>query len=305
MKTLTTSARYTTAFWDYIQRQNATNMADLNERNTYQGGRELPSDNDGALTVELTKRNIFRQICSVVPTNTPGCFVQTLTPAGSAAFVPEGETIPVSGAEQTEFNINSHKIAQIIRITHEMLSDTGYDLRGALMKEIGRMFALAEEEACVGGNGVTQPYGILHAEKGAETGVSVTGTSINFDNVTELYFSLEPEFRRCGSWLMNDQTAFMLRRLKDSAGNPLWRHSDDTIFGKPVVISPFMPDIATGTKPIAFGDFSFYWLFERGSVMVQKLDEMYYTQGQTGYKVFEHIDGRLVKPEAVKVLELV
>jgi HK97 family phage major capsid protein len=36
-----------------------------------------------------------------------------------------------------------------------------------------------------------------------------------------------------------------------------------------------MSAIAPGAKPIAFGDFSYYWLFERGSAMVKPLHEKY------------------------------
>ena len=167
------------------------------------------------------------------------------------------------------------------------------------------MFAAAEENACINGNGVTQPVGILHTEHGAETGVTVAGTAIGFDDITALYFSLKPEYRSNGSWLMNDNTAFALRRIKDSCGNPIWRHSDDTLFGKPVVISRFMPDAAAGAKPIAFGDFSFYWLFERGSAFIKSLNEMYAVQEQAGFICSKHIDGKLVRAEAVKVLEVV
>jgi len=304
MKTLPTSSRYTTAFWDYIKRRNTDNRADLSERKTYDGGVVVPSDDETILSAELAKRNVFRQICSVVATNSPGTMVRALSPAGEAAFVPEDGVIPSSDAVQTEFKIRSYKIAQLIRVGYDLLNDAGYDLRSALMKELGRMFASAEENACVNGDGETQPCGILHAEHGAETGASVTGSSITFDDVAALYFSVGSEYRQCGTWLMNDQTAFALRRLKDSTGNPIWPHSCDTLFGKPVFISRFMPDIAPGNKPIAFGDFNFYWLFERGSALIKSLKEMYAVQEQAGFICSKHIDGRLVRQEAIKVLEM-
>ena len=304
MKTLTTSQRYTTAFWDYIQRRGVNNSADLNERKTYDGGHVVPSDDEAILSAELAKRNVFRQICSIVATNSPGTVVRALSPAGDAAFVPENGTIPTSEADQTEFKVRSYKIAQLIRVGYDLLHDAGYDLRSALMKELGRMFASVEESACVNGDGETQPYGILHAEHGAETGVTVTGQTITFDNLTELYFSLKPEYRQSGSWLMSDNTAFTLRRFKDSSGKPIWPHSDSMLFGQPVCISRFMPDAVAGAKPIAFGDFSFYWLFERGSALIKSLKEMYAIQEQAGFICSKHIDGRLVKSEAVKVLEM-
>ena len=42
-----------------------------------------------------------------------------------------------------------------------------------------------------------------------------------------------------------------------------WNHNSDTIFGKPVHISEFMPSAAPGSLPVAFGDFSHYWIVNR------------------------------------------
>lgn len=56
---------------------------------------------------------------------------------------------------------------------------------------------------------------------------------------------------------MNDETAFYLRTLKDANGNYLYNSVDDTILGKPVYYSNYMPSIESGKAPVAFGDFSF------------------------------------------------
>lgn len=83
-------------------------------------------------------------------------------------------------------------------------------------------------------------------------------SNLTYDDVIALYFSVEKEYRRNGVWLMNDGTALALRKLKDADGNYLWNQANDTILGKQVIISEYMPDIEVGTKPIAFGDFSYY-----------------------------------------------
>jgi HK97 family phage major capsid protein len=57
---------------------------------------------------------------------------------------------------------------------------------------------------------------------------------------------------------MNDETALHLRTLKHSIGIYLWSSSDNTLLGNPVEYSPYMPNIESGTSPIAFRDFSFY-----------------------------------------------
>ena len=83
---------------------------------------------------------------------------------------------------------------------------------------------------------------------------------------------------------MNDETALALRTLKDAGGSYLWNHNSDTIFGKPVHTSEFMPSSAPGSLPVAFGDFSHYWIVNRLPLSVRTLTERFTLQHQTGYR---------------------
>lgn len=103
---------------------------------------------------------------------------------------------------------------------------------------------------------------------------------------------------------MNDTTAMTLRKLKDADGNYLWNANSDTILGKQVIISEFMPDIGVGSKPIAFGDFSYYWVICKQPVTVRTLKEKFVTLDQIGYLAFEFLDGKLIRPDAVKVIQM-
>lgn len=70
------------------------------------------------------------------------------------------------------------------------------------------------------------PTGILHPTEGAEVGVTAAGTdAITYDEVIKLYFSLDKHYRKNAIWI---ETALHLRTLKDSSGNYLWNHSDNT-----------------------------------------------------------------------------
>lgn len=119
-----------------------------------------------------------------------------------------------------------------------------------------------------------------------------------------LYFTTKPEFRKNGVWLMNDNTALTLRTLKDKDGNYLWRQSDDTILSRTVVISPYMPDIAASSIPVAFGDLSYFWILERQPLSVKVLTELYARENLTGYAAYERIDGKLIRPEAIQLLKI-
>ena len=132
----------------------------------------------------------------------------------------------------------------------------------------------------------------------------VAGEEEIYDDVIRLYFSVKPEYRRNGVWLMNDETALALRTLKDDAGQPIWNQSNDTILGKKVYISEFMPGAASGSKPIAFGDFSYYWIVRRRPVSVRTLTEQFAMVDCVGYLAYEFLDGKLIRPEAIKVMQM-
>lgn len=154
------------------------------------------------------------------------------------------------------------------------------------------------------GTGVKQPTGLL-SDAGAEVGITaLSATVITYDEMVKLYFSLKPEYRQSAVFLMHDDTAMTLRTLKDSAGNLIWNAQGDTIFGKPVITSPYMPVAAAGSKPIAFGDLSYYWIIERQPLTIKRLNELYSIQGQIGFTAYERLDGRLILAEAVKVIKI-
>ena len=144
--------------------------------------------------------------------------------------------------------------------------------------------------------------GILNSTGGAD--IAVNTDNLTYDDIITLYFSVDAEYRKNAVWLMNDETAMALRKLKDNNGNYLWNNADNTILGKPLVISEYMPSATEGNKPIAFGDFSYYWIIKRTPVSVRMLQELFAIRHQTGYLAFEFIDGKLIRSEAIKVIKI-
>lgn len=179
------------------------------------------------------------------------------------------------------------------------MQDVKFNMEKYLVKHFARRFGKAEEAAFVSGTGVDMPTGILHETDGAEVGVNAKALAL--DDVIALYFSAKPEYRTHGTWLMNDETAKILRTLKDNDGNYLWNHNNDTIMGRPVNICNAMP--STG-KVIAFGDFSYYWIINRMPISVRALVEIYIMNHQVGYLAHEYLDAKLIRSEAIKVLQL-
>ena len=127
------------------------------------------------------------------------------------------------------------------------------------------------------------------------------------DELMDLFYSLKSPYRKKAVWVLNDSTIKAVCKLKDSTGQYLWQPSlvagtPDTLLGRPVKTSAYMPVIAAGAKTIAFGDFSYYWIADRQGRSFKRLNELYAANGQVGFLGSQRVDGKLVLSEAVKVL---
>jgi HK97 family phage major capsid protein len=123
----------------------------------------------------------------------------------------------------------------------------------------------------------------------------------------DLYYSLKAPYRNKAVFMLNDATVKALRKLKDGNGQYLWQNSvvagtPDTILNRPVYTSSFMPTAAAGAKTMVFGDLKYYWVADRQGRIFQRLNELYATSGQVGFLITQRVDGKLILPEAVKIL---
>ena len=76
----------------------------------------------------------------------------------------------------------------------------------------------------------------------------------------------------------------------------------DRLLGYEVLTSPFAPVAEAGKPFIAFGDFKYYNIGDRGTRSFQELKELFAGNGMVGYVAKERVDGKLILPEAVQLL---
>ena len=190
------------------------------------------------------------------------------------------------------------------------MADNAYDLEGFLIRAFGRAIANAEEEAFIVGDGASKPTGLLHATLGGQIGVTTTGTAITADEVVDLIYKLKRPYRTNAAFLTADSTLAAIRKLKDSTnGTYLWQPAltagePDRLLGYPVYTSQFVPAVAAGKPVMAFGDFSYYNIGDRGTRSFAALHELYAGVGQVAFVAKERVDGKLILPEAVQVLKI-
>ena len=282
----------------------------LQEGTDSEGGYLVPDEFEHTLVDKLEEENIFRKLAHIIQTSSGDRKIPVVATKGSASWVDEEGTITESDDAFTQVSIGAYKLGTLIKVSNELLNDSAFNLEQYISKEFARRIGAKEEDAFFNGNGTGKPVGIFNATGGAQVGVTAaSATAITADEVIDLFYSLGAPYRKKAVWVLNDATVKAIRKLKDGAGNYLWQPAltagtPDTLIGRPVYTSSSVPTMAAGAKVIAFGDFDYYWIADRQGRNFKKLSELYAATDQTGFVATQRVDGKLILPEAIKVLQM-
>ncbi len=297
------STEYERTFWDVLRGKTTDKETLRIGKDFLTGAFALPPADNPQCEDAITAESAFRKIANVMKADKESK-IYTYDFENVVSWIPEGGNIPTEDMNNdfTKLPMLSHKLVVLTKIDNDFVHDAGFDFKSLFLSKLARSFATAEDEAFVNGTGVNMPTGILNDDAGAEVGVATA--EITYDDIIKLYFSLDKKYRDHGVWMMNDETALLLRTLKDSTGNYIWNQSNDTILGKQVVICNAMPSVASGAKPIVFGDFSYYWIVIRRTLAIRTLAERFILNDQTGYLAHEFMDAKLIHRDAIKAIQL-
>lgn len=306
------SDEYKGSFWNAmrVKAPMPSVLNALQEGTDSEGGYLVPDEFERTLVEALEEENVFRTLAHVIRTSSGDRKIPVVASKGSASWVDEEGAYQESDDAFSQVSIGAYKLGTMIKVSEELLADSVFDLEAYISKEFARRIGAREEESFFSGDGKGKPLGILAAAGGAEVGVTAaSATAITADEVIDLFYSLKAPYRKNAVWLLNDATVKQIRKLKDSTGQYLWQPSlvagtPDTILGRPVKTSAFMPTAAAGAKTIAFGDFKYYWIADRQGRTFKKLSELYAANGQVGFMGTQRVDGKLILPEAIKVLQM-
>ena len=195
-------------------------------------------------------------------------------------------------------------------ISNELLNDSAFDLATYIARRFGVRMGNAEERAFITGDGVGKPLGLLAETGGAKVGVTAAQKdAVTFDEIFKLYYALKAPYRKKAQFLCNEALVLQLMTIKDNNGNYIWKPGleigkPDTLLNRPLKTSAFMPEIKGGSKVMAFGDYSYYWVADRQNRTFRRLNELYARTDQVGFLTTQRVDGKLILPEAVQLLQM-
>tara|TARA_R100000005_G_C4999203_1_gene205910 strand:- start:740 stop:1957 length:1218 start_codon:yes stop_codon:yes gene_type:complete len=279
----------------------------LTVSNDSTGGYLAPPEYVRELLKTVTEISPIRSIARVRSTGQRSVQVPKRTSTFAAQWVAESGT----RSETTGYNVGleeipAHEYYAMVDISEQDLEDSVFDLEAEMQSEFATQFAKAEGTAFVSGNAVGKPEGIL-TNTSVSSVNSGNGTALTADGLLTLVHSIKSEYSRNGTFVFNRGTLAAIRKLKDTAGQYVFQAGmmltggvTNTILGFPYIEATDMPDVGSGTKPVAFGDFNrAYMIIDRIQMAVLRDPFTQATTGNVRYIARRRVGGQVVQAEAI------
>lgn len=316
----TATEAYNKAFWQMVRGNVTPEVRNaLSVGTDAKGGYTVPDEFERQLVQALEENNIFRQMATVIHTDSGTHAIPLADDTGEANWVDEGGEITDADPTFGQAVLKAFKMGTLIKVSNELLNDNGVNIADYISERIGKRFGNAEEKAFFNGTGesdnpavASQPTGIMTTISGNVT--TNAYTSITFDDVYALYYALSEPYRRNATFVTNETVMLKLMSLKDGESQYIWKPSleigkPDTLLGHPIRTSQYMPGLAGTTadknkKVMLFGNFKYFWIGDRGSRTLKRLNELYAVTDQVGFIGTQRVDGKLILADAMKCLKM-
>ncbi|MBA7876626.1 MULTISPECIES: phage major capsid protein [unclassified Citrobacter] len=319
------ASEHKTAFIGFMRKGKDDGLREL-ERKALQvgvdedGGYAVPEELDRTILNLLKDEVVMRQEATTITVG--GANYKKLVNLGGTASGWVGETDARPETDASKLGQIEPFMGEIYgnpQATQTMLDDAFFNVEDWINSELVIEFAEQEEIAFTSGNGTKKPKGFLayastldpdktrafgtlqHILSGAAAGVTA-------DAIIKLVYTLRKVHRNGAKFMMNNNSLFAIRILKDSEGNYLWRPGlelgqPSSLAGYGVAENEQMPDIAADAKAIAFGN------FKRGYTIVDRigtriLRDPYTKKPFVGFYTTKRTGGMLVDSQAIKLLQI-
>lgn len=277
------------------------------------GGYTVPKEMQARIVEQMKAYGGIASVAQILNT-ADGHPIMWATADGTAE---EGELIGENQAaseQDVEFGsaeLGAKKLSsKIIRVSNELLQDSGVDIEAFLASRIAQRIGRAEAKYLIQGTGLgtpAQPKGL----QASVTGVTqaAAATAVTWTDLNALIHSVDPAYRNVGNTRLafNDNTLRALKEMVDGQKRPLWLPdvagvAPATILGQQYVIDQGIDDIAAGKKFVYFGDFSRFIIRRVSGMTLRRLVERYAEFDQVGFLAFHRFDCVLEDTSAIKAL---
>lgn len=277
-----------------------------------EGGFLVPTEFEARVMMKRENVNDLRKYCTVLPT-TSGTGEMPSEGTGVLVERPGENTAPAGqdpSLAQVTYSVST--AIAYFEMSQQLLKDAGVPMLDYVATLFSKGFRKDDETMIIGGSGTAQPEGIRSA---GITGIAMAGASLAWDDVTNLYYSLERDRRAEGIWLGSNKALRLLAGLKDTADAPvLFLPKEEggvsKMLGRPVIESTVIPEnLGTGTDEteLWFVDLSAYMIADRQGMEVESSTQAgdTFKKHQMALKAVKRWDGKLAQVEGAQFLTAV
>ena len=219
-----------------------------------------------------------------------------------------GENTTATGADPSfgVVTLKTYKFSsKVVACPFELLQDSSIDMEAFIKARLVTRLGRVTNTYFTTGTGTGQPNGIVTAAASGKVGTTGQTVTVIYDDLVDLVHSVDPAYRNLGrcKFMMNDSSLKVIRKLKDTAGRPIFLPGydglggsfPDTLLGYPIQINQDIAVMAANAKSILFGDFTFYKIRDAMDIQMFRFDDSAYIKlGQIGFLAWMRSGGNFV-----------
>jgi len=268
------------------------------------GGYVSPIEFRARLIELLTEISPIRQIASVETIGGSGVeFPKEGSDTVTAAW--PDETLVAGDYKFAMEKFEPFELRALVTPKRTLLEDAAFNVEAYIQRKTAEKFAKKEGLAFITGNAVSKPEGLL-TNPNIPFVKSGDASNLTADGIIKLIYDLPAYYARNAKFVMKRSTILDVRLFKDKNDQYLWQPSyqagqPTTLLGYPIIEAVDMPAVASDSFPILFGDFQAgYMIVDRADVVMQRLLEVYATQGLVGFLFWKRVDAQVILAEALR-----
>lgn len=191
--------------------------------------------------------------------------------------------------------------SKAVAIPFALLQDSGIgNLEGMLNGLLAARLARLTNAAYTVGDGNGKPTGIVDGAGLGHTTATGLVDSFTYDDFVELEHSVDPIYRRDGSWMFHDTALKVAKKMKDGDGRPIWvpgitSEAPAEILNYEYTVNQDMAEPAANADSMLFGDMSKYLIRDVMDLTLFRFTDSAYTKrGQVGFLAMLRTDGKTI-----------
>lgn len=209
-------------------------------------------------------------------------------------------------------SLGAHKLSsKVIRVSNELLADSGIDMEAFLAGRIASRLGRGEAFYLVKGSGAGNPVQPMGLEASTSVGkVTASAAALDWREINGLIHSIDPAYRSAPKFALafNDSTLQLIEEMVDANNRPLWLPGIDadrpaTILKQRYVVDQAIASIGASAKFMYAGDFEQFIVRRVRYMVLKRLVERYAEYDQTGFLAFHRFGCVLQDTAAIKALQ--